>query len=248
MTGNDIYAFLNQKFPIETACDFDNPGFLIGDRSAAVSGVLVALDCDRYAVQSAIDQGCQLIVTHHPVIFSGLKSISAESVPFMLIQNGISVISMHTNLDIADGGVNDCLSRVLGLSDIAECVAHDGFVLRRGRLKPVTADQLATDIGQRLGGTVRYTDGGSMIENVLVCSGSGGEFLCEVVPAGCDALITGDVKHHLFIDAVNAGISLFDAGHFNTEDVIVEPLAACLRGEFTSLRVVPYHSGQIRQR
>lgn len=246
MDGNDVFRFLNEKYPLETACDFDNPGFLVGDSSRPVSRILVALDCDRAAAAEAKERGCELIVTHHPVIFSGLKNVTAGSVVYSLIESGISVLSMHTNLDAGADGVNDCLCRAVGLSGVTVFSARDGFALRRGTLAPTAAAAFAVQLRKKLGGVVRYADGGHPVSRLLVCSGSGGEYLEEVTAAGCDALLTGDVKHHQFIAAADAGISLFDAGHFATEDVVVEPLAALLRGAFPEARVFTRHETVLR--
>ena len=127
MTVNDIYSFLNEFAPFDTACDFDNAGLLIGAKDAEVDKCIIALDCTEAVVDEAIQKGAQLIITHHPVIFSGLKSVLADSLVYRLIENNISVISAHTNLDIADGGVNDCLAKALGLKDVKKIVCDDGF-------------------------------------------------------------------------------------------------------------------------
>ena len=103
MTVNNILEFLSEKYPLDTACDFDNVGLLVGDKNAAVTKAVICLDCDINAVNYAKSIGAELIVTHHPVIFSGLKSILAGGVVYELVKSDISVISMHTNLDIAFG-------------------------------------------------------------------------------------------------------------------------------------------------
>ena len=244
----EIYEFLNEKFPIELACDFDNPGLLIGDPCAEVKKALIVLDCDICAVKNAVLNGCELIITHHPVIFGGLKSILAGSVWYELIKNGISVISMHTNLDVGSGGVNDCLCKAMGLNDVSSVTASNGFMLRMGTLSPISADGLADRIKKSLGGCVKYTDCGKRIEKVLVCSGSGGEFSDDALRLNCDALITADVKHNVFIDSSNAGLSVFDAGHFNTEDTVIEPLKDMLAEHFTDTEFIYSHHSEIKYR
>ena len=117
MTVKEIFDFLNGKFPVTTACDFDNVGLLVGDPKREVSAVMVALDCTKEAIAAAKENGCELIVTHHPVIFDPLKSVTADSMVYDLIANGIAVLSMHTNLDVGIGGVNDRLCKSLALSD-----------------------------------------------------------------------------------------------------------------------------------
>jgi len=248
MTVNNVFEFLNGLFPVDTACSFDNVGLLIGDGEKEITKALVSLDCTLDTAEKAVKNGCQLIITHHPVIFSPLKNICAGSVQFELIRNGISVISMHTNLDMADGGVNDCLCNALDLQNIEAVIADDGYVLKIGNVSLLSADSMAEQIKEKLGGCVKYVDGGKLIEKVLVCSGSGGEFITEAIKNGADALITADVKHHLFSEARDSGISLFDAGHFNTEDVVIEPICKLLSDKFPDIKFITDHTTFIKFR
>ena len=241
----EIFDFLNRLYPLETACDFDNPGLLIGDGEANVSKALIALDCTLETVKKAIKENANLIITHHPVIFGGLKKINAGSISFELIKNGISVISMHTNLDIGEGGVNDCLCKVLKLEKIIPYTAKDGYLLKCGTVSPISADFFAKQIKDVLGGCIKYVDGGRKIEKVLVCSGSGGDFISDAINGGFDALVTADIKHHCFLEAKDFNLSLFDAGHFNTEDIVIEPLKETLKKEFPEIDFITYHSTSI---
>lgn len=236
MTVQNIFDFLNKKFPTDTACDFDNVGLLVGDPNAEVKKAVVALDCTPNAVNTALNEGCQLIITHHPVIFDPLKRVLAGSAVYEVIKSGISVISMHTNLDVGIGGVNDCLCSALSLENITKVAAQDGYLLNVGELtSPLYPDDLAVYIKEKLGGAVKYFGADKEIKRVLLCSGSGGSYLSEVLRHNCDALITADVKHNQFIDAERLGISLFDAGHFDTEEVVTEPLRQLLQAEFPNI-------------
>ena len=212
-------------------------GILVGDPSAEVSGAVVALDCTASAIKTAIKNNCELIITHHPVIFDPLKTVLAGSTVFELIKNGISVISMHTNLDIAVSGVNDCLCYALEFDNFEKRPASDGYLLNFAELDtPLSADELAQYIKEKLGGSVKFTDSGKNIKKVALCSGSGGGYIFDTAVSGCDALITADVKHNIFIDSERLGISVFDAGHFNTEDVVTEPLKDLLSQKFKDVR------------
>lgn len=247
MTVNDIYEFLNSLFPTDTACDFDNVGLLIGDAEQTVSKALIALNCTLETVKLAKENGCELIITHHPVIFSPLKNVLVGSIQYELIKNGISVISMHTNLDIAEkGGVNTCLCNALGIENTEVYIASDGYALQCGNVSPVSAENFAKHIKKALGGTVKYVDGKKPIEKVLVCSGSGGEFISEAIKGGFDALVTADIKHHQFLVAYDSGISLFDGGHFGTEDVVIEPLRELLIKEFSQIDFITSHKSDIK--
>lgn len=242
----DILKFLESVAPFYTALSFDNIGLLVGDEQDEVSGILVSLDCFDEVVDRAEDLGANLIITHHPIIFSPLKTVTKDSLVYKLIEKRISVISVHTNLDIAEGGVNDALCASLGLYDVETITARDGFLLRMGELDeaedPYT---FARHIKERLGGGVKFVAGNRDISKVLVCGGSGGDYLFDALTAGADALVTADVKHHLFIEAGRLGISLFDAGHFNTEDVVIAPLCRDLSAAFPEIQISECHFSKI---
>ena len=246
MKIKNVLDFLQAKYPLDTALSFDNVGLLVGGENYDVSGIVVALDCEIDTVKFAVKNGCNLIVTHHPVIFDGLKKVLSGSVVYELIKNGISVISMHTNMDFALDGVNDALSRVIGLHNVQEITSSDGVLLRKASIPPCTAQSLATKLKASLGDVVRYTECDKMIENVLICSGSGGNYIYDTKSMGCQALITADVKHNIFIDSINMGVSVFDAGHFATEDVIVKPICDMLTNEFNKTKTLPYHTLKIK--
>ncbi len=248
MTVKDIFEFLNKKFPVNTACDFDNVGLLLGDGEQTVAKAILALDCTMDVINDAISNGCELIITHHPVIFNPLKNVLKGSIPYEIISNKLSVISMHTNLDIGNGGVNDCLCELLSPISVETVIASDGYALKKCTLSPISADALADSLKSTLGGSVKFTDSGKMIENVLVCSGSGGNFVNEVKNFECDALITADVKHNHFLEADLFRISLFDAGHFNTEYVVINPLKELLQNEFLDIEFLTNHNNIIKNR
>ena len=246
MTVNSILDFLKEKYPLDTACDFDNVGLLVGDKDATVTRAVVCLDCDINTVNFAKEQGAELIVTHHPVIFSGLKNILAGGVVYELVKSDISVISMHTNLDIATGGVTEQLCDAIGLFNVQPFTAHDGFLIREAECGIHDADKLAQHIKTSLGGAVRYNDSGRKIEKVLVCSGSGGGFLTDVISGGYDALISADIKHNVFMDAVNNGVTIFDAGHYQSENVIVKPLCQELKNAFSDIDFTMFNNDKIK--
>ncbi len=246
MTVNNIFEYLNTLFPVETACDFDNVGLLIGNGENQVTQVLIALDCTLEVINEAKEKGCELIVTHHPVVFDPLKSLNAGDVAYEAIRHNISVISMHTNMDTGDGGVNHCLCDALDLTEVEPYTAQDGYLLSKGKITAVSGNELAIHIKDKLGFSVRYVDSGKKINNVLVCSGSGGGFVNEIIPSGTDALITADVKHNHFLEAEQLGVALFDGGHFATEDIVIEPLKNILSAEFSDVTFITTHYSAIK--
>lgn len=246
MKVKEILDFLYGIAPKELALEFDNIGLLVGDAEADVKGILVSLDCFDEVIDRAEDVGANLIITHHPVIFSPLKTLTADSIPAKLIKKKISVISMHTNLDRAEGGVNDALCDTLSLYDVTEAKTQDGFAIKIGELEAAEDPyDFARHLKSLLGGMVKFVAGENDISTVAVCSGSGGDYLAEAKTLGADALVTADVKHHMFIEAGRLGISLYDAGHFNTEDVIISPLCRDIASAFPEIPVTECHFSKI---
>ena len=246
--NREIYDIIQQIAPFQNQMEFDNAGFLVGDREAECRGILVALDVTEEAIRCAVEEGCNLIVTHHPVIFEPLKTVTAESLVFKLIKNGLSVISAHTNLDMSEGGVNDTLAQRLGLCDVCGVVPFgEVYEARIGKTEsPLSPNEFASYLKQRLpNAAIKYVAGKTAIKKVGVCSGSGGSLLKEMAAQQVDAFVTADVKHNVFLESAQLGISLYDCGHFDTEDVIVDKLKAQLLKEF-GIKTVAFHSELIR--
>ena len=238
MTVQDIFDFLNEKAPFASAEEWDNPGLLVGDPRREVGRVLVALDATTGAVDTAVALGADLIVTHHPVIFAPLKRLEADSIPYRLAAEGLSLIAAHTNLDKAQGGVNDTLADRLGLENVT--TAQDGFT-RIGVLPSErTARDFAAHVAHALDAPVRYA-GESPVTTVAVCGGGGGDFI-----AGCvglaDAYVTGEVKHHEWLSAAGC-INVVEAGHYATEVPVVDTLVEWLENAFPTLSVTVYRDG-----
>ncbi|MBO7217623.1 MAG: Nif3-like dinuclear metal center hexameric protein [Clostridia bacterium] len=243
----DIYDFLDEKYDFSSALPFDNVGLLVGDGRETVRGILVCLDLTDEAISEAVKIGANLIVTHHPVIFDPLKSVTEQTLVYRLIRNGISVISAHTNLDQADGGVNDALAEAISLSNIEKVTDSEGFSFRVGELlEPHTSEELAKMVGEKLSVPVKYVGASAFIKRVAVCGGSGGSMLSDVLSLGVDAFVTSDVKHNIFLEAYASGLTLIDAGHFNTEDVITSRLCEVLRENFSEITVSEYHFSPIK--
>lgn len=246
MTVNNVLEYLKEKYPLDTACDFDNVGLLVGDKDTTVTRAVVCLDCDKSAINFAKSLGAELIVSHHPVIFGGIKSVTSGTVVYEAIKSGISIISMHTNLDIAEGGVTENLCAALGLKNVKPFVSHTNFLIREAECGIHDADKLAEHIKKCLGGAVRYADGGRKIKKVLICAGSGHEFLTDVINCGYDALISADIKQNVFIDAINYGVAVFDAGHYQSENVIVKPLCHELKTVFSDIEFTVFNNDKIK--
>lgn len=240
MTVQTIYEYIDSRAPFATAEDWDNPGLLVGSGAQPVHGVVVALDATPGALQTAKAVGADLIVTHHPVIFAPLRRLEQDSMPYQLASAGISLIAAHTNLDKAPGGVNDTLAARLGLTAVT--VAPDGMC-RIGTLPtPMDSAALASHTAQVLEAAVRVC-GNRQISTVALCGGGGGEFIPELA-GQADAFITGEVKHHQWLDAAQTDMTVIEAGHYATEVPVVDTLCSWLSAAFPGLPVTPYLDGE----
>lgn len=248
-TVGAVYEFLQEKAPFELQEGFDNAGFLVGREGASVSKLLVALDITEQVVQEAVEQGVQLIVAHHPVIFGGVKSVTDQTVTgrilLSLAENGIAAICAHTNLDAVEGGVNDALAVRLGLTDIGQLkqagVDGQGRPYGIGRVGFVSEQPLydfAMAVKRLLGANgIRLVDGGKPVHMVAVGGGACADFMMDALAQGCDTFVTSDVKYHQFLEARALGLNLIDAGHFPTEDVVCPVLKGWLAKRFPHVSV-----------
>ncbi len=235
MQVKDIYTYLDSIAPFDCAEAWDNVGLLIGSPSSSVSKILLSLDITDFVIDEAIENGVDLIITHHPVIFSPLKSVDENSFVYKLIKNGISVISSHTCLDIAENGVNDCLAKAVGLKNVIK--TEDAF-LKIGEIPEISEKEFANLLKEKLNTVVSYNKLGKNIKKVAFCSGAGGEYYALSKDLGADALLTGEAKYHEFIDAENAGITIFSAGHFETEIVVLDVLLKQLKEKFKNIEII----------
>lgn len=251
-TVTHIYDAIDRLAPFWLTMDFDNTGILVGDRNREVSCALLALDCTPAVVEQARQLGAQLIITHHPVIFHPLKRVNEDAVVYLLIRSDIAVISAHTNLDIAQGGVNDALASAIGLRDCRglELLNEQtgAWLGRIGTLpEPLSPEAFAAHVKSCLNAaSVKFAATPRAIHTVALCSGSGADCLDAAISAGADALLTSEVKQHEYLAATAAGISIFDAGHFDTEDIVIEPLRDYLAKEIPDVHFFTTHRSAIQ--
>ncbi len=233
VTVQQVLDELRRFAPPELAQDWDNVGLLV-DAGRPVTGVLTALDITAEVVQEAAALGCELIVAHHPVIFHPIKALAPGDVPALLVQKGISAICMHTNLDAAEGGVNDTLAAILGMRDTRSFADGCG---RIGTVDETSAAALAAFCQKTLGPGVHYVEAGRPVRCLAEVSGAGGSYWQEAMALGADCLVTGEAAHHNGIDAKRCGFGLVVAGHWGTEHPIAAVLKDRLARAFPGLTV-----------
>ena len=237
----EILKFLTDWAPAETALDFDNVGLLVDSETDSINKVAVCLDITPETILAAKENGAELIVSHHPVIFSPLKKLSNDNPAVMLIKSGIAAICMHTNLDAADGGVNDALAEKIGLSNTVAVDSGDGAVsmMRMGNVCEIMADEFAAYLKEKLGcGMIKYVAPNRNIKKVAVCGGAGEEFIFLAAENGCDALVTGETKHHINLAAKEMSVGIYSCGHFATEEIVKSAIARRLSERFSDLEIV----------
>ena len=225
MTVYELYKHFDTVIPRSLSCEWDNDGLMCcPDATRKVSKVLVALDATADVAAEAIEGGYDLIITHHPFIFKGLKSITdgnfVGSKSIELIRAGISVFSFHTRLDTVAGGVNDVLASVLKLND-AVPFGDDGMG-RIGTLDaPMSAEEFAKKVKDALGvPAVNLSACGKPCYRVAVLGGGGDSETGAAMAAGADTYVTGNLGFHTLTDAPDMGINLIEAGHFYTENPV----------------------------
>ena len=238
-TVKDIFNRLCELAPLELQLDFDNSGFLLGHGESTVKRALLTLDVTGEVVDEAIERDAQLIISHHPLIWEEMKSITddepGKAKLLRLIENRIAVISMHTNLDIVEGGVNDVLISLLGAGN--EGVFDEEGCGRKGSFEtPMQLDEFLAICKTRLNtAALRYYDSGRPVRQIAVLGGSGGSNLIGAWKSGCDTFVTADVKYSVFLLAKELGINLIDGDHFCTENPVIPALADKLRESFPKM-------------
>jgi dinuclear metal center YbgI/SA1388 family protein len=227
----DVVNFMEKWAGSHLADDWDNVGLMAGSLERDVTGVVIALDVTEETAKFAVENGANTIISHHPVIFRPIRSVSEGSAQgnllSFIIKNDLNVYSAHTNLDVAPGGVSDALANTLGLveTEVLVLAEEDGFGYGRiGKIEnKLSVKDLTSSIREKLGTeTIRvYGNTDTEIQIVAVCGGAGGDFIMDAIQAGADAYITGDVKYHEGQMAVEGGLVLVDATHYYTEKPVL---------------------------
>lgn len=236
MKIKEVFDFLDTIAPYETQCVWDNSGLMTGSLEGETESIMLCLDCTNDVIEQAVANNCRLIISHHPMIFSSLKAVETDTPVYNAIKNDITVIAAHTNLDMADSGVNDVLCEKLGIKNAEKLFADGVPLMRMGEMKFDSATEFASFVSKTLGESVHCSDSGKRVRKVAVCGGSGGDLAVDAFLAGCDTLVTGEAKHHEYLEAKRLGINLIVAGHFSTERIVLETLCDKL------LRAFPKHA------
>lgn len=245
MTVQDIYDFIDTLAPFSSQADFDNAGLLLGEAQQEVTGILVALDATEGVLDEALQQGANLIVTHHPLMFAPRQRLTEDDAEARLlcrmIRGRVALIAAHTNLDQAPGGINDVLAARCGLTE----VSGEGC-LRIGTLpEGETAASLIPRLEQALRTTVRVmgrVPPDFPLRRMAVSSGAGSDGWAQAAQLKADVFLTGEMKHHHALSLVSAGVLGLEAGHFATEEPGIFALADALQTRLNGLQYKGYVS------
>ena len=237
-TVQQIADYFEEIVPSSLALGFDNVGLLCGFPQQPVTKVLLALDATVTVMEEAVANGVNLIITHHPVIFSPFKRVLSTDPDgrrvIYALQNNLSVISLHTNLDAVDGGVNTTLASLLGLENLS--VMDIGRIGELPEKLDLSAFLSRCQTALAVSG-MRYLNSGRPVHRVAVCGGSGGDYVSAAAEAGCDTLVTGEIRHHQWLEGKERGINLIEADHYCTEAIVLPALSEMLLIGFPDLSV-----------
>ena len=244
---DEVYSFLDELYPFDAQEKWDNSGLLVENYNMECSKIVLTLDISDDVVRETDCKGAELIISHHPVIFSPLKRLTVTNPVYRLVERNIAAICLHTNLDIAESGTNGVILRKLNekfafaktpepfeelgggrnlgwIIDLDERIFSDDFAIELKKIFDCTYLRASRNARK-------------LVSRIAFCSGSGGSMLELAEQKKCDALITGDVKHDVWISANSKDIALFDCGHFHTENPVLWELRRVLEERFPQLDV-----------
>lgn len=249
MTCREIIALLQEQSPEEFACDWDNVGLLVGDFEQEIKKIYIALDATEETIEEAVTENADLLLTHHPIIFKGLKKVNTQDFTgrrvMKLIQNHISCYAMHTNFDVK--GMAKLAAERMRLMDCevldVTCQSENGIegIGRVGMLpEEMTLADCITQVKQAfVVDTVKvFGDLEQKVRRTAISPGSGKSVISCALKAGAEVLITGDIDHHEGIDAVDQGLAIIDAGHYGVEKLFIPYMAGYLQNRTEGIEIL----------
>lgn len=255
MILQDVLKTVENKYPLELQYSWDNSGLNIGDKSQDVKKILLTLEVTEKTVDEAIEKNVDLIISHHPFLFGKINKINKDDIKgniiYKLIANSISVYCMHTSYDVASEGLNDYFMELMDITpegifevegSLSSYMEGEPYGLGRiGRLKEKTSVKDFIEILKKNLSieNVRYV--GKLdknIETVAVVTGSGAEFFEKAKSMGIDILITGDMKYHQAMDAMEMDMPVIDCGHFGSEHIFADSISAFLEKNLENVEII----------
>lgn len=249
MNLKDVIAILEEQSPKSLACDWDNVGLLAGRTDKEIQKIYIALDASDEAVEAAAEAGADLLLTHHPLIFKGMKRIVSEDFIgrrlIKLIQNDIAYYAMHTNFDVR--GMADLSAAMLGLekTEVLDVTAvlegkEEGIGRVGWFMEPMTAEECAGFVKAvfSLKEIKVFGDPNRVLSRAAISPGSGKSEIDRAIAKKADVLITGDIDHHDGIDGAAKGLCIMDAGHYGLEHIFIRYMKEYLEKHCTGVTVI----------
>ena len=249
MLCKEIIQVIEATYPRDAALDFDNVGLLVGRAEKEVNRVYIALDATDTVIDRAVQSGADMLITHHPLIFSPIKKITDEDFisrrVVKLIQNDISYYAMHTNYDVL--GMAELSEKIFGIHDaevLDVTMEKDGRPEGIGRIgmldKPMTLEECCIYVKHKLnlGSLKVFGDMNTEVSRLAISPGSGKTAVPAALAKGADVLVTGDIGHHDGLDAVEQGLAIIDAGHYGTEYIFIDDMKHFLEEKLPVLEIM----------
>lgn len=251
MNVNDLELFLNEAFPVENALDYDNVGLIAGDRNKVVTAILVSLDLTDKAIEVAKEVGANVIVTHHPIIFGGIKRLTLDDCTgktlIKLVQSGISVIACHTNLDLTDEFGNLAIASKLGAEEPKRLEGAVCGVVYELPLDMKLNDycrKVVSDLGTS--GIITINNPENKVRKVFVQGGAFDEDSIEaVIKGGVDTVLSGEIKHHICVGLEQMGINTIIAGHSATEQAYLPKIKQMLSEKYPGISITVNYNNEV---
>lgn len=246
MKAKDIALLLEELSPVKYACNWDNVGMHVGRFDKEVKKILVALDIDDNAVAKAVETGADMIVSHHPLLFKGIKQINDNDFigkrVITMIENGINGYCMHTNFDSVGGMATEASDKLsLKNSVVLEEILDGEGIGRVGDLeKEITVKELCELVKKEfsLDRVVLYGNENEKVSRVAICPGAGKDDIDLARQKGATAIVTGDITYHYGIDSVAKGINVIDAGHYGIEHIFIDKIANYLIDQAEGVEII----------
>ncbi len=240
-TARDIYELLNSYFPFYTQEEWDNSGLLIDSREKT-DKVLICLDVTGRAIDRAVETGAKVIVSHHPVIFGGIKAVNRDDVVYKLIKNDISVISAHTNFDKYQKGTCYAIADKLGLNPVFDENIEIGLP---ANCEKISCRELAEKC-KTLFGSASFTLPDKEINKVFICAGSGGGMIREILSTAADCFITGESKYHDMLDLAALDVAVIEVDHDASEKISLETIDNIIKSGFGNIETEIFNAENLQ--
>lgn len=250
MTFYELYKNLSKLYPEELRCEWDNDGIMCAESlDKEVKRVLLALDVTMDTAEYAIKNGFDTIVSHHPLVFRSQKALTplnyTQNKLIELIKGNVSVMSFHTRLDAAKGGVNDSLASIIGLNNVTadpiDSIGRIGFLKDK-----IALSTFAENVKKQLNSPFVLYSGENEVYKVYIVGGDGKDLIDNAIVAGCDTILTGRASYNTALDASDMGINVVEAGHFYTEHHVCNSLDREIKSLIPDVYTEIYNSNKIK--